>query len=104
MIPAARQIPMLPTVASLLIALGIAVFVRKKTKNGSNGLVSSIIKGGLITGSICFVLGFFGPIIFTPNSNQGPLLGIFITGPLGFIAGLIGGAVYWKLKVKTNEA
>lgn len=39
-------------------------------------------------GGLGFVLGFFGPIIFAPEANQGPLLGIFITGPLGFFAGL----------------
>ncbi|ESY71163.1 hypothetical protein X742_01675 [Mesorhizobium sp. LNHC232B00] len=33
--------------------------------------------------------GFVGPIIFTPDANQGPLLGIFITGPLGLVVGLV---------------
>ena len=45
------------------------------------------LMGGIILGGIGFVGGFFGPIIFTPQANQGPLLGIFITGPLGFILG-----------------
>ena len=45
--------------------------------------------GALIVGGIGFAAGFFGPIIFTPKSNQGPLLGIFFTGPLGFVAGAI---------------
>jgi zinc transporter ZupT len=48
---------------------------------------------GLIVGGIGFVGGFVGPIIFTPESNQGPLLGIFITGPLGFVAGALIGAL-----------
>jgi hypothetical protein len=39
--------------------------------------------------------GFLGPIIFTPEANQGPLLGIFITGPLGFLLGGVAGFVYW---------
>jgi hypothetical protein len=47
--------------------------------------------GGIIVGGIGFVAGFVGPIIFTPESNQGPLLGIFITGPLGFIVGALAG-------------
>jgi hypothetical protein len=37
--------------------------------------------------AIGFVGGFFGPLILTPEANQGPLLGIFITGPLGFLTG-----------------
>jgi len=36
---------------------------------------------------IAFAIGFFGPIIWAPDANQGPLLGIFITGPLGFAVG-----------------
>jgi hypothetical protein len=27
-------------------------------------------------------------MVFKPEANQGPLLGIFITGPLGFVVGL----------------
>lgn len=50
--------------------------------------------GGVILGGIGFAAGFFGPILFMPEANQGPLLGIFITGPLGFVLGIICGAVY----------
>jgi hypothetical protein len=46
-----------------------------------------------ILGVIGFLGGFVGPVIFTPEANQGPLLGIFITGPLGFILGLVVGLV-----------
>lgn len=49
--------------------------------------------GGAVLGAIGFAGGFFGPIIFNPQANQGPLLGIFITGPLGF---LIGAALGWS--------
>jgi hypothetical protein len=37
--------------------------------------------------AIGFVGGFFGPMILAPDANQGPMLGIFITGPLGFLCG-----------------
>jgi hypothetical protein len=33
--------------------------------------------------------GFLGPMILAPEANQGPLLGIFITGPLGLVVGAI---------------
>jgi hypothetical protein len=58
----------------------------------------TILKYGLILGAIGFVGGYVGPIILTPEANQGPLLGIFITGPLGFLAGAaIGtGIVMWR--------
>jgi hypothetical protein len=47
----------------------------------------STLVGAAILGGIGFVGGFFGPMIFTPQANQGPLLGIFITGPLGVLLG-----------------
>jgi magnesium-transporting ATPase (P-type) len=65
-------------------------------------LAKSILLGALITGAIGFVTGFFGPIIFEPEANQGPLLGIFVTGPLGTALGAAGGAIYWALKKKVK--
>lgn len=46
-----------------------------------------ILTWAFATGAICFAAGFFGPILLAPGANQGPLLGIFITGPLGTLAG-----------------
>lgn len=48
---------------------------------------------GAVIGGIAFLVGFAGPIILTPSSPQGPLLGIFVTGPLGFIVGIILGLI-----------
>ena len=63
-----------------------------------------ILKGGclgaVILGGVGFCLGFFGPIIFTPEANQGPLLGIFITGPLGALVGAIGGSIAAAVRKK----
>jgi hypothetical protein len=47
--------------------------------------------GGFVLGGIGFVLGFFGPLVVAPDANQGPLLGIFITGPAGFVVGTLVG-------------
>ncbi|WP_353229285.1 hypothetical protein [Novosphingobium sp.] len=57
------------------------------------GIIRSALRGGCLLGLIGFAGGFFGPIVFMPDANQGPLLGIFITGPLGFVLGLVGGAI-----------
>jgi hypothetical protein len=46
-----------------------------------------------IVGVISFLIGFGGPLIFTPDSNTGPMLGIFVTGPLGAIVGAVCGIV-----------
>lgn len=106
LIPGIHKIDLLPQIISLLIAIAIGIVVWRKTASTSNSLAFSIIIGGLVVGSIGFLIGFIGPMIFMPDANQGPLLGIFFTGPLGFILGLIGGAVYWKLKSakKLNKA
>ena len=53
-----------------------------------------VAKGALIVGGIGFCGGFFGPMILAPGANQGPMLGIFITGPIGLVVGGIGGCLY----------
>lgn len=44
-------------------------------------------------GSVAFAIGFFGPMFWAPDANQGPLLGIFYTGPLGALAGFAVGVL-----------
>ncbi|HEU4683429.1 MAG TPA: hypothetical protein VFS39_02880 [Nitrospira sp.] len=83
------------SIVSLLCALGLARHTWRHMGSMPDGLVSNIVSGAMIVGAIGFCGGFFGPILFAPEANQGPLLGIFITGPLGFILGGIGGLVYW---------
>jgi hypothetical protein len=43
----------------------------------------------LIVGGVGFATGFFGPIEFNPEANQGPLVGILITGPGGALLGFV---------------
>lgn len=47
-----------------------------------------ILRSGVKFGLIGFALGFFGPMLLDPSSGNGPMLGIFITGPLGFVLGI----------------
>ena len=56
--------------------------------------------GGLIGGGISFAAGFVGPLIFAPNSNQGPLLGILFTGPIGFVVGVVLGTIVGFLRTE----
>ncbi len=58
------------------------------------------VAGAMIIGGISFAVGFFGPIVLTPDANQGPLLGIFYTGPLGFFAGAVIGALVGWLRTR----
>ncbi len=74
----------------LLLLFGVAIF-----GYASGGryrlMVDSAIGWALLLGAVGFALGFFGPMILAPGANQGPLLGIFITGPGGFLLGLAWG-------------
>jgi hypothetical protein len=47
----------------------------------------------LFVGTIAFLGGFVGPLILAPDANQGPLLGIFFTGPIGLLVGAAWGLV-----------
>jgi hypothetical protein len=89
---------------AFVAAFIVAKYVWKKRTIKKVGLIGSIFIGGLVVGSIGFVVGFIGPIVFNPTANQGPLLGIFITGPLCFIIGAIIGGIYWKTKLKGDTA
>ena len=80
---------------SLLCALLVARYIWGHSTSTPRGLFSSVVRGALVTGVLGFAAGFFGPIIFAPSANQGPLLGIFITGPLGVLLGAVGGGIYW---------
>ena len=48
----------------------------------------------LTLGAVGGAAGFFGPIILNPDANQGPMLGIFITGPGGALAGAVLGFLF----------
>ncbi len=47
----------------------------------------------VVVGGVSFLAGFVGPMILRPDSPQGPLLGLFFTGPLGAVAGAILGLI-----------
>ena len=45
-------------------------------------------------GAVGGAAGFLGPIFLNPDANQGPLLGLFITGPGGALAGAVLGFLF----------
>jgi len=71
-----------------------------KNKALESNFISRIAFCSIIAGSIGFAGGFFGPILLSPGSNQGPLLGILVTGPLGVLLGPVIGVA--TLVHKTN--
>ena len=73
---------------SVAVPFAIQRYLRGLEYPGTVRLIGSIVVYAVILGVIGFVLGFHGPMILTPDANQGPLLGIFITGPLGVLLGI----------------
>ena len=88
---------------SFLISLAICSIIWMVLVYFPGRTISKILRIALISGVISFLLGFVGPILFSPGADQGPLLGIFITGPLGFIAGLVAGIVSSAFKKKRSN-
>lgn len=63
---------------------------------GALGRRNPILRGALIGAGWCgiigFAAGFFGPMLLMPESNQGPMFGLFISGPGGVVLGAMAGA------------
>jgi hypothetical protein len=95
----------LAMLGSLAAAIAAGRYVWRRTASmGDNSLLGMTMGGALAVGAAGFVLGFFGPMILAPGANQGPLLGLFITGPLGFVLGGIGGFVYALVRRRSANA
>ena len=65
-------------------------------------VLMTVFLHAVVVGGIAFAIGFFGPMILKPGANQGPLLGIFITGPLGFVFGM--GLGVWRVSRQLARA
>src|SRR5829696_1536712 len=85
-------------VLSISTVAFVGIIIWKLTAKLTKEQSSMVIKGGIIGGVVGFLIGFVGPILLTPGSPQGPLLGVFFTIPIGFVLGLIGGAFYGSRK------
>ena len=62
-------------------------------EGAANRTQPSIGGTAAVVGGIAFVVGYVAPIILYPSSNLGPLLGILVTGPIGWLAGALVGIV-----------
>lgn len=56
------------------------------------------IKSTLIFGFSWLLIGFFGSLIINPEASMGPVFGIFVTGPIGFLSGLIISSIANKIR------
>jgi hypothetical protein len=63
-----------------------------------------MIRWAVVLGITGFVCGFVGPMVLAPDSNQGPMLGIFITGPAAAMLGATLGVVVGAMNVSAATA
>lgn len=77
----------------LLLAGAVASAMWRVLGRSDSGIVAPILASAALGGAAGFILGFFGPMLLVPEANQGPMLGIFITGPAGLLIGLIFGLI-----------
>jgi hypothetical protein len=94
-----RRDPIALSISGMLLLVGLFAFWFALFGNDADERVH--MKRTLLAGACrrrrLLLAGFVGPIILRPDSNQGPLLGIFITGPAGFVLGGLGGFVWSRM-------
>jgi hypothetical protein len=78
----------------VVIILALVVVIRYGVFHNRRSILDQALLPAVILGAIGFAGGFFLPIALAPTANQGPMLGIFITGPAGFLIGLVWGV--WR--------
>jgi hypothetical protein len=83
----------LPTTGCLIAGaiIGAAVVYGSGGREASD--FSRILFWGALIGGVCFIVGFVGPVYIGPGSPQGPLFGIFMSGPAGALVGCAVGGV-----------
>lgn len=64
----------------------------------ASDLSGHVLRSAAVVGALAFAAGFAAPLLLS-SSNLGPLVGIFITGPLGALAG----ALWGVLKAARND-
>jgi hypothetical protein len=80
-----------PTVAVFIVMLGVAAIVLYTSGAFSrDGLLRTVLWGAGLA-AIGFISGYVGPAVLS-ESPQGPLLGVFLTGPGGAALGCVIGA------------
>jgi hypothetical protein len=65
---------------------------------GSRAAIRESWRVGWLVGGVGFAVGFVGPLLIWPDANLGPLLGILVTGPVGFVLGALGAVLLREVR------
>ena len=102
LIPFERYDLAAPFVALLLAGIAAWYLWTSLAGGGAAGILPKVVLWAVVVGAIGFSVGFFGPMVLAPDANQGPLLGIFITGPLGVLLGGAAGFIHAVMSRRNN--
>ena len=82
-------------IASWLVTMGLLCCWSALAghRTDSRARIRASWRTGLRVGGVGLALGLIGPLVLTPKASLGPLLGILLTGPGGFVLGAVIGAV-----------
>ncbi len=90
--------PLFGIFGSLLASSAFTYFTCLRSTAFPPTRLVAVALGAFVTAGFSFSAGFFGPMLISPDSLHAPLLGIFLTGPLGFLFGAVGGYIYWSAR------
>lgn len=96
----------LPAILAACTIVWIALlgwFALRGNRPASRARMKLVVRVSFVTGVIGFAIGFFGPLLWAPDSNQGPLLGIFVTGPAGLILGAALAWLWTRMRLHRRE-
>ena len=82
-------------IASWLVTMGLLCWwsALDGRRPDSRARISASWRAGWWVGGVGLGLGFIGPLVLSPQASLGPLLGILLMGPVGFVLGAVIGAV-----------
>ena len=82
-------------IAGWLVSMGLLCWWSALAghRGDSRARIRASWRAGWWGGGVGLALGFLGPLVITPKASLGPLLGILLTGPIGFGLGALIGAV-----------
>jgi hypothetical protein len=78
---------------SLTLAAVLLTFAVGGARAAVRRLLVSALTGGVVLGGVGLLGGIVGPFIVDPRGTHGRLVGLLITGPLGFVVGCVIGAL-----------
>ena len=92
------EIGMLRTGLSAGAGIAVGAATWRLLGRAPASLAARVASTALAVGGVGFLAGFLGPILFMPDSPQGPMLGLVVTGPGGVLLGALAGLGIWYFR------